>query len=392
MGQEIVRRSEVIPSNGRSPRALLFSMTSTRNKPLWPKVMVPGPLSLSRFDALGCQGWKTNDGDDLSPDAPNTNSGYKLADDPWDNRLYATAYTKFASDARSGSGEWGMNALTWRKALGTLTQLALTSATSVAAIAKTSQAAWNYLRNNPATCENRLKGRRRWLANKRAKDAKERRRISNEIYLLEQVSGLLLAYRYAISPLMSDIYQTMSMLSEPAPDENSTISHRVSRRRVTPFNWDYGYPYSSYGERGAFTESVVLKCTTSVSNPNLHLATRLGLTNPLYWLWDSMPWSFVVDWWFGVGNFLDSFSATLGLELRDSSVTRTRTYAGEYFIQKDFPQTYVFRGPVKHKLKQRVVGSLPFPTAVPYGNGLGIQRAQNALGLIGQMISKKSRT
>lgn len=390
MPQKVVTKSEVIPPNGVMPRALLFSMTSTQNRPEWPRRNVPGPLNLQKFDATACQNWEDDNGNNVSPDAPNLSSSYKLVDDPWDQRLYASAYSKFASEAQNGSAQWGMNALQWRKSLGTLYSLASTSAVSVAAVAKGFGKALEYLKKYPDTSPKSLRGKRKWLSEKKAKNAADRIRLNNEIWLLDQVSSLLLAYRYAISPIMSDIHSTADILSrDVSPDES--ISHRVARKRVTPYVWSYGHPTPLRGERGTFTESVVLKCTTTVSNPNLHLASQLGITNPAYWIWDAMPWSFVVDWWFGVGDFLNSFTATLGLTFSNASVTRTRTYEGRYTTHKSYYPPYsTFSGHVKSKRKHRSVGSLPWPSAVPYGNGLGLQRAQNALALVGQLLSRKS--
>lgn len=390
MPQKVVTKSEVIPPSGTSPRALLFSMTSTQNRPEWPRKNVPGPLSMQKFDATACQNWIDINGNNCSPDAANQASSYTNATMPWDSRLYASAYSAFASQAQNGSAQWGMNALTWRKSLGTLYSLATTSAVGVASLYTAHRKALVYLNRNPKTSPKQLRGRRKWLSERKAKDAADRIRLNNEIYLLDQVSGLLLAYRYAISPIMSDIHSTAEILSQESPPDDS-ISHRVARRKVTPYTWAYGSPLDENRERGAFTESVVLKCTTTVTNPNLHLASQLGLTNPAYWLWDSLPWSFVADWWFGVDQFLNSFTATLGLTFSNASVTRTRTYEGIYVGQTSYrPPISTNRGRMHSKVKVRTVGSLPYPSNVPYGNGLGVQRAQNALALVGQFFTRKS--
>lgn len=51
-----------------------------------------------------------------------------------------------------------------------------------------------------------------------------------------------------------------------------------------------------------------------VTNPNLLLASRLGLTNPASIAWELVPFSFVVDWFGTVGEFLASWTDFDGLE------------------------------------------------------------------------------
>lgn len=59
-----------------------------------------------------------------------------------------------------------------------------------------------------------------------------------------------------------------------------------------------------------------------VENPNLHRATTLGLTNPAAIAWELVPFSFVVDWFIPIGNFLNSWTDFLGLRFEDSYNTR----------------------------------------------------------------------
>jgi len=51
----------------------------------------------------------------------------------------------------------------------------------------------------------------------------------------------------------------------------------------------------------------------SMSDPLVATFKQLGLTNPLSLAWEKLPYSFVVDWAFPIGNALSSLDATLGL-------------------------------------------------------------------------------
>jgi hypothetical protein len=59
-----------------------------------------------------------------------------------------------------------------------------------------------------------------------------------------------------------------------------------------------------------------------LENPALAQAASLGLTNPATWVWEKIPWSFVVDWLLPIGAYLDSMDATLGWTFRAGSTTK----------------------------------------------------------------------
>lgn len=50
-----------------------------------------------------------------------------------------------------------------------------------------------------------------------------------------------------------------------------------------------------------------------VSDPNLWLANQLGFVNPVVIAWDLVPFSFVVDWFVNVNEFLNSYTDMWGL-------------------------------------------------------------------------------
>lgn len=321
-------------------------------------------------------------------DAANGSHAYALSRYSFDSRLYAGVYSRFADAARQGSAEWGMNIVQGRKALKTFIQLSLTSATTIAAFVQANRVGIAWLRNRPhatlrkVIAEREATDRRLRLA----REASERRRLSNLLWTLDAASGTLLAYRYGVAPLMSDLYTTAQEISQPFMDN---VSLKKSGTRA--INWP---GTDSYGPATG-NESVVLKATVSVSNPNALLANRLGLVNPQLWVWDTIPWSFVVDWWFPIGSFLGCLTAMVGLKLEGASVTKTCYFTAAWkpdtfdSYRKLYPQmsvTITGGGQVTGKRKVRSTGSLPVPVSVPYGTGLGIQRGQNALALSAQLL------
>lgn len=369
-------------------RQASINIAGNHNKPEWPTRSVESPLSLQIHLAYGCSGiLNPNESyrDYQCCDAPNAMPSYQMMSQSWNERLYAGVYAKFADAARQGSAEWGMNIVQGRKALDTFVQLALTSATTLAAFSRVHRKPLEWLRANPKATPRSIR-RKRLILDRQlrlAREREERRRISNAAWILDQVSGTLLAYRYGVAPLMSDLASTAEILSKEFDD-------KVALRKSGKIPWNG----PSGPENGPWTghESVVLRATVSCHNPNLLLANRLGIINPQMWLWDATPWSFIVDWWFPVGSFLSSFTAMVGLTLDNASVTRTRSYNGTWHINKAFdymPRVYNGDRILIGKRKERTLGSLPIPLAVPYGTGLGIQRGQNALALCAQLLKGK---
>lgn len=363
-------------------RSIMDIGESSRNKPLWPRNAPPGPYHRKYSNYSTAQAWTSASGANLGTDAGNGWLADKVWRMPTSDVVYTQCYTKFADAARNGSSQWGMNAITWRKSLGTFVSLATTSAVAVTAALDSSKAAARYLAKNPSSSIDkiRIKRGRTVVRLREAKDRRTATRIRNEIWLLDQVTSVLLAIRYAVQPTVGDIYDTANILSRDATGEEA--SHRVARSSTGQLSVDAGW----FAERGSVKRTCVLKCTTYVNNPNLHLATQLGLTNPQYWLWDAMPYSFIIDWWLKVGDFLNNFSATLGLGFKNASVTNTFSFYGE--LTKRAGQEE-FRGTVFGSRKERVVGSLPFPTTIEYGTGLGVQRGQNALALVVQKLLRR---
>lgn len=134
---------------------------------------------------------------------------------------------------------------------------------------------------------------------------------------VRNAGGLWLEYSYGWKPLVQDIFEASQVLSNPGKDlwiqessSNQFITDLVSSNVGTP--WDHNV---------IDTNSVSLKvyarvgAVVSCDNPNLQAAKNAGLTNPLAWAWELIPFSFVVDWFYGVGNFIESLDDTLGLTI-----------------------------------------------------------------------------
>lgn len=376
-----------------------FTARSAQQRKIWrvdsqfPSKLSELPMTLSGVYAdpslLAWPDWITGFGvTQVTPDLPNCRGYYYATTNPWDARLYAGVYAAFVEKARQGNAELGMNLVTYRQALKTFCQVSITALATVQSLYRAHRIAFALIKERRWNdwSDIQVRSRRSYLLKVRLRDQAQARRVRNELYALDKVSALFLAWRYGVKPLMDDLYNAASVLSGETKDVIS-IRKSMSARAASPWIDNLNGREDSY----EWSESCTLRGTATVTNPNLHLANRLGLINPQLWVWDMIPFSFIVDWWFPVGSFLGNFTALAGLSLSGTSVTRSRrgtTFHRRWGTQGN-GQPYNQRGSAKFVYKKREVGSLPFPTSVPYGTGLGINRAQNALALLTQFLSKK---
>lgn len=128
-----------------------------------------------------------------------------------------------------------------------------------------------------------------------------------------QFSRYWLEYHFGWAPLVSDIAVCVDRLQKPFAEEKlSAVGARVSlakSRSSTYYNGDTTDEW--WNQEGS------IRCKVGgvvrITNPNLYLADRLGLVNPATVAWELVPFSFVVDWFVNVNDFLSSFSELHGV-------------------------------------------------------------------------------
>jgi len=361
-------------------------------KPEWPNVLTQNGLTVYNSSFLY--------GAELYPEFPNgarpipTITGTKLFTETTatDTRLYATVYNRFISKAQQGSTELGLNLVEARKTLKGLVGIAVTlwrSIKDVYRVHAIGKRAWESRPNmSYRNVQHRLARIRRELANKKAfNDRKRIARLRAEMRQLEHMSSLFLAWRYGVSPLMADLFSLIDIMDGTSPFRRISVSSSGSKS--VPFS----YSSSSEREKGTILRRVKIFANVSCSNPDLLLANRLGVINPATVLWELTPYSFVLDWFLPIGKWLANFSASAGMTFDDCSVTYTNvsngTHSKGWIIH---PWNHVYKENMqRHYVKYRSLGSIPPPLSVPYGTGIGLDRAQNALALIVQLLQPSKR-
>lgn len=147
------------------------------------------------------------------------------------------------------------------------------------------------------------------------------------------VAANWLEFHFGWSPLMGDIHDAINVLQSPVssvyPSASSQGQEEIVwyepevRYKAPRLNINCG---SGYYERHSFhkfqgSRRVSMRAEVRVTNSNLWLANQLGLINPLSVAWEVVPFSFVVDWFTNVGQFLNSATDFYGLTLDKASTT-----------------------------------------------------------------------
>ncbi|DAD51160.1 maturation protein [ssRNA phage SRR7976323_1] len=144
----------------------------------------------------------------------------------------------------------------------------------------------------------------------------------------QSAADIWLELQYGWLPLLSDIHSAFDVVTDALGDP--LAHHTYCKRRVSEslllsqVYGDAGYWESQETTRYAEAR-VETKFRFRIENSVLAYLSGFKLTNPLYIFWVAMPFSFVVDWILPIGDWLDSLTATLGLQFKDGYQT-TKTY------------------------------------------------------------------
>jgi len=201
------------------------------------------------------------------------------------------AYSKFREAAIGQSSQLGTFVAEGRKALGMVTNRALQLYHAYMALRKGRFA--YFLRELNLNPRNRQ--------GKRVRQT------------LDNVADGWLEYWFGWSPSLDDIYSSLMVLEKEIPSGRYHGSSSTGRNAVVRSGITYD------------TENVTYICkmggTVTLTNPNVALAAQLGLVNPVSIAWNIVPFSFLADWVFDVGLWLESFTDFLGFSVTEAYTT-----------------------------------------------------------------------
>lgn len=230
--------------------------------------------------------------------------------------------------------------------------------------------------------------RRDWRGFESALGIKARRRKFNK------PAEAWLEYTYGWSPLIHEVWK---MIDHPFAVP-STVCHGTATHSFDD-SLSKTIGRIAYVSSSTHTIRCHARVSVSVTGAWIQAASQYGLNNPALTAWDLVPYSFVVDWFIPVGEFLTQLGAFAGLSFSDASVTEVSDFSRSWMATNQIkyadpgvqfaPSRVVSeRERIYEKRRQKAsFNPYGFPT---FGNGLNLSRFTSALALMQTAFSKDS--
>lgn len=213
----------------------------------------------------------------------------------------------------------------------------------------------------------------------------------------EAIAARWLEYGFAIVPTLKDL-EALANAHHIPKKLNAILSLTTYGKASINESFDDLYDYSSYYVEATdkinynYTGTVRTSCTYRVNNYDVIAQKALGLHAKTPLLWEVTPFSWLIDYVVGIGDYLSRLSATDGLTFvhgyrsllcnLNTKVTKIEVGSWDYLQKKSFlvrEGTYASRGYVR-----TLMGSFPKPQLEFKLSDLSIRQAANvtALGLV----------
>lgn len=208
-----------------------------------------------------------------------------------------------------------------------------------------------------------------------------------------------LALNYGWKPLLDDVYGACDDLARNHLNDmiiTSSAGHKLTFPIEATESSTNGKAKSFYWGRGQAKYQVRMSC--SYKRPGNSSAVKLketGITNPLLIAWELVPYSFVVDWFLPIGNWLDTFDATLGLTFHSGYRTvyfkSTADMGWKFYgvdsygvMQDAFYQCSAYRV----KCDRIILSDFPSPAIPRFKNPVSLSHMASGIALLTQIFRK----
>lgn len=203
-------------------------------------------------------------------------------------------------------------------------------------------------------------------------------------HVFDVSSDTWLAWQYGVRPLVSDLSGAIN-----AYRKARAVKPLIRSFMATPQGSSYSASHKDPSQDLRVSTVISLrgrcKCYAEFSTSADFWSTgqTLGLTNPVLLLWEIIPWSFVVDWFINVGDYLEASATIHGL-------VRSAVHTTSHYYEEHKTSQYGGSSSSQYTVKSRSFGSLPGPTLRiskdPFNLESGLDRTMSALALIRQPL------
>lgn len=207
--------------------------------------------------------------------------------------------------------------------------------------------------------------------------------------------------QYGWKPLISDVYGAVAALSK-RPRSDFRVSSTAYRSDSESYSYDngildwsshladYGYRCEAVRHRGVFVR------IDAIPDNDLTMSlSSLGVTNPLEIGWELVPYSFVVDWFLPVGEWLSSMDAMLGYTSAYTSITTYNECRWDSWglSNKWGPTNFVKSNFAGYKeglwIRRTAQSGVPFPRPPSLKDPRSLGHMANGLSLLAQAFGRR---
>lgn len=202
-----------------------------------------------------------------------------------------------------------------------------------------------------------------------------------------------LELRYGWTPLMYEVQGAIELLEEKILGGKLAMSYRKSTKVSYTDNSTVRVSGIDFAHNATMNDHVTISCLIKPDCPTRIILSQLGFDNPALIAYELMPYSFVVDWFYNIGDYLQSQTALAGLSVDYFSITKTRYIQDEITVSQNDPS---YPGsepssPGKHtyfsKRKRRDLG-IPLPPMPTLGVNMDWKRLLDSLAMMKQQSGK----
>lgn len=233
-----------------------------------------------------------------------------------------------------------------------------------------------------------------------AKSAREIRRgnfsqglkvLTGKDGIARTMSDAILAFQYGVKPLCADIHGAVTRLDNLDRGVIGITKKASVSQRYQISNKTIEYGTGNRLIRGEVLFGAFCRADLQPSNSALITASQLGLTNPASLTWELLPFSFVLDWAYPLGDYFSQFDALLGWEVRGYSqstlVKKRLTYSGVTI--SDGWQTWLNSWTASYQFTQvsrLALSSVPFAELPTLKDPFSKQHVLNGLALLSSVF------
>jgi hypothetical protein len=208
-----------------------------------------------------------------------------------------------------------------------------------------------------------------------------------------------LEYKYGWTPLMYEAKGAAEFFAQQQDAERrlSFVVSKASAGDGSHFSQTAGLPFfpeaavlggMTYALNASRRVRVKLWCR--YENPHAAAAQQVGITNPLLFAWEILPFSFVFDWFVGVGDYLAAQTALTGVVVEKAMVSEELSwkgtvvqvfpgYSGYYYLYDPWEFTREHEG---REYRRAAFVPDPLSLAPTTNNRLSWQRLASGLALL----------